>query len=237
MELLLPDYPAVRRLLTAAAKTPVTTVLLGETGVGKEYVADMIHKSSARASRPFVKFNCVGFAENVVDSELFGHVRGAFTGATENRIGLLEQANFGTLLIDEIGDMPMLLQAKLLRFLQDGEVRPVGSNQTRHVDARVLFATRRNLEELVKAGTFRDDLYYRIADLCITIPPLRSRPSEIPALASAFVAQANRDYKANVPEMTATDVAVMLRMSWPGNVRELRSYCRRHVLEGQGFAA
>jgi transcriptional regulator with GAF, ATPase, and Fis domain len=201
--------------------------------VGKEHVADLIHRHSQRASNPFIKISCVGFADDVIDSELFGHVRGAFTGASENRVGLLESAHGGTLLIDEIGDMSLTLQAKLLRFLQDGSLRPVGSSKTKHVDVRLLLATRRNLEQLVAGGHFRDDLYYRISDLHILIPPLRDRSEEIPHLAAKFVVQAATEFGLLVPAVSEIQHAVWARMPWPGNVRELRSACRRHTLLGE----
>lgn len=230
---LLQKLPKIRKLIESSATSTVTTVLLGETGVGKEYVADLIHQHSSRVSNPFVKISCVGFADDVIDSELFGHVRGAFTGATDNRVGLLESAHGGTLLIDEIGDMSLKLQAKLLRFLQDGEIRPVGSSKTRHINVRMLLATRRNLEQLVASGQFRDDLYYRISDLHITIPPLRDRPEELRPLALLFTGQAAKEFGREVPEISEIQHAVWARLPWPGNVREIRSACRRHVLLGE----
>lgn len=230
---LLLAHPKVQQSLTVAALHQVTTVLLGETGVGKEYVADLIQRAGKRRAMPFIKFSCVGFADDVIDSELFGHVRGAFTGAIENRVGLLESAHGGTLLIDEIGDMSLKVQAKLLRFLQDGEIRPVGSSKTKHVDCRSILATRRDLSAMVQAGTFRDDLYYRISDLTITLPPLRSRRCEIAGLSDRFMVRAAKDFSKTLSVLSDVDRGVMAQLPWSGNIRELQSYCRRLVLLSQ----
>ena len=224
-------HPEVQQSLVVAALHQVTTVILGETGVGKEYVADLIHRGGTRRQQPFVKFSCTGFADDVIDSELFGHVRGAFTGAIENRVGLLESAHGGTLLIDEIGDMSLKLQAKLLRFLQDGEIRPVGSSKVKHADCRSILATRRDLCAMVRAGDFRDDLYYRINDLMITLPPLRSRRCEIAGLSDGFMFTAAREFGKVGVKLTELDRAVMMHLPWEGNIRELRSHCRRVVLQ------
>ncbi len=222
----------IRLRLEKAAALDIPVLFTGETGVGKEHTADLVQSRSRRKDRPFVKVNCVGFTDSMIDSELFGHVRGAFTGALENRIGLLESAHNGTLFLDEIGDMPLDVQAKLLRFLQDKEVRPVGSNQTRKIDVRLMFATRRDLWREVEAGRFRDDLYFRIAEFPIHIPPLRERKDEIIPLAESFLASALREFGVPTPKQFCADRAGELRHSqWPGNVRELRAFVRRFALD------
>jgi len=210
----------------AAASSPVLVV--GETGTGKELVAHAIHKCSPRASRPFVTINAAAVPEALLESEMFGHVRGAFTGATQAHRGLFNEASGGTLFLDEIGDMPLGLQAKLLRVLQNGEVRAVGSGRFDSVDVRVIAATHRNLSELVKAGQFRDDLYYRLNVINILVPPLRARKSDIPQLATTFLARArDRAPHSRLRSLSDELLALLSSAHWAGNVRELQGTIER----------
>ena len=202
-------------------------LIRGESGTGKELVARAIHAASARRIRPFVAINCAGLAEGVIESELFGHVRGAFTGAAVTRLGMFGEADGGTLFLDEIGDMPLAAQAKLLRVLQEREVRAVGSDATRKVDVRVIAATHRDLEAEIRAGRFREDLFYRLAVVPITVPPLRDRRDDVAALADHFLARARaRNADCVLRSLSDELVAALARYGWPGNVRELE-----HVVE------
>jgi len=215
--------------LVGSATSPV--LIAGETGTGKELVARAIHACSARRSKPFVTVNAAAIPETLLESEMFGHVRGAFTGATQAHRGLLAEADGGTLLLDEIGDMPLGLQAKLLRVLQAGEIRAVGGDRIQRVDVRVLAATHRKLPELVREGRFREDLYYRLNVISITVPPLRARVADIPELARSFLARARErapvsPVKAISPEL----LELLTHGSWPGNVRELQSTIERLVV-------
>ena len=212
----------------AASETRVC--ILGETGTGKELVARTLHDKSPRHAGPFVTLNCAAVPAELIESELFGHEKGSFTGATSRHLGKFEQAHGGSLFLDEIGDMPTLMQAKLLRVLEQKEVERIGSGSTIQVDVRVIVATHRNLEELVKKGEFRQDLYHRIFVFPITLPPLRDRSEDIPLLVDYFahsVAEQN-DWKAR--EITADAYAELQRYSWPGNVRELRNVVERLLL-------
>ncbi len=212
----------------AASETRVC--ILGETGTGKELVARTLHAKSSRHAGPFVTLNCAAVPAELIESELFGHEKGSFTGATSRHLGKFEQAHGGTLFLDEIGDMPALMQAKLLRVLEQKEVERIGSDHLIQVDVRVIVATHRNLDELVKKGEFRQDLYHRIFVFPITLPPLRDRSDDIPLLVDYFaraVAEQN-DWKAR--EITADAYAELQRYSWPGNVRELRNVVERLLL-------
>lgn len=214
-------YSLVERL--AAVSSPA--LILGETGTGKELVARAIHQQGPRAQQPFVAVNCAAVPESLLESELFGHTRGAFTGATQVRRGLFVEADGGTLLLDEIGDMPLLLQAKLLRVLESGEVRPVGSDTVRRCDVRILAATHRTLEELVRAGTFREDLYYRLKVVTVKLPPLRERRLDIPLLVSHFVAGIRQRMPSSAIEcFTPEALQLLTEHDWPGNVRELEHF-------------
>jgi two-component system response regulator HydG len=215
--------------LVAGASSPV--LVTGETGTGKELVAHAIHRCSPRRGRPFVTVNAAAVPESLLESEMFGHVRGAFTGATQTHRGLFNEANGGTLFLDEIGDMPLGLQSKLLRVLQSGEVRSVGSGRPDCVDVRVIAATHRSLLELVKEGRFREDLYYRLDVISIKVPPLRARKSDIPRLASTFVARARERAPQSVVSSLSDDLVALLSAGhWPGNVRELQSTIERLVV-------
>ena len=226
---LLGDAPCMRELRAlldrvAAADSPV--LVHGETGTGKELVARAVHARSPRARGPFVAINCGALSEGLLESEIFGHERGAFTGALRAREGLVEVARGGTLFLDEIGEMDPALQVKLLRVLQDGEVRRVGSNRAHRVDVRFVAATNRDLAAAVKEGRFREDLYYRIRVLPVSVPPLRERPGDIPALAAAFLARM-RTGRAGPAEITPRAMAALQAYPWPGNVRELRNIVER----------
>jgi two-component system response regulator HydG len=215
----------------AASSAPVLVV--GETGTGKELVARAIHAESARAAGPFVAVNCAAVPEALLESELFGHVRGSFTGATQTRRGLFVEANGGTLLLDEIGDMPLALQAKLLRILETGEVRSVGSDTTRKIDARIVAATNRDLPALVREGRFRQDLYFRLKVVPIEIPPLRERREDVPLLLEHFLALSRARTPTSPVRGFHRDVAQILAdYPWAGNVRELENVVDRWVITG-----
>ncbi len=218
-------YPLCARL----AALDVTVVIEGETGTGKEVLAEAIHEQSPRASGPFVIFDCTAVPPNLVESELFGHERGAFTGATAARKGLFEQAHGGTLLIDEIGDLDLALQPKLLRAIERGEVRRVGSDRWQRMDVRVLAATRRNLDQEVQAGRFRDDLFHRLAIARIELPPLRRRTGDVAVLVRAFC----QELGARADAIPKEELARWEGYPWPGNVRELRNAVTRRVALGE----
>jgi transcriptional regulator with PAS, ATPase and Fis domain len=214
-------------ILERAARADATVLLLGETGTGKDVAARSLHAESTRASGPFVPVDCGAIPENLIESELFGHVRGAFTGAVANRKGAFEEADGGTLFLDEIGEMPLALQPKLLRALETKTIRRVGETQARPVDVRIVAATNRPLARAVNEGTFREDLYYRLAVIEVALPPLRARRTDVPALAQSF-------YERLVPGGKLPDayVAHLEGKSWPGNVRELRNAIERDVALG-----
>jgi two-component system nitrogen regulation response regulator NtrX len=229
--------PVMERLMAqiervAASETRVC--IQGETGTGKELVARTIHQRSARRGGPFVTLNCAAVPAELIESELFGHEKGAFTGATSRHVGKFEQAGGGTLFLDEIGDMPLNMQAKLLRVLEEGEIERVGGDQPIPVDARVVVATHRNLEELVRQGAFRPDLFHRIYVFPISLPPLRERAEEIPLLAAHFAAQAAAQNNWKPKTFSAEALEVLKSYGWPGNVRELRNVVERVLLLADG---
>lgn len=216
---------AVRELLERADRLAPTTVPLllhGESGTGKEVLARRIHHRSRRSSGPFVAENCAAVSEALFESEFFGHAKGAFTGADRDREGLLQRASGGTLLLDEVGEMPPALQAKLLRVLEDGRVRPVGAEHEVEVDVRILSATNRDPAELVREGRFREDLLYRLQGVRIDIPPLRERPEDVVTLARTFLAELDRDHGTN-RSFAPGQLQALARHPWPGNSRELRN--------------
>jgi DNA-binding NtrC family response regulator len=221
----------VREAIARVAPTDATVLIVGETGTGKELAARAIHRNSRRAQKPLVAVNCAAFAETLLESELFGHERGAFTGADRARQGLFEAAHGGTLFLDEAGEMSPAAQAKLLRVLVDGQVQRVGSTQTRSVDVRVLAATHRNLQERVAQGLFRQDLYYRLAVFPVQIPPLRERKEDLPGLCEELCGRIARDLKVRPLRVGAAALAKLARYDFPGNIRELRNLLERaHIL-------
>ncbi|HEY5950778.1 MAG TPA: sigma-54 dependent transcriptional regulator, partial [Kofleriaceae bacterium] len=226
------EMDAVRALIAQVAVSEVSVLISGETGVGKELCAEMVHRQSRRAARPFVKLNCSTITESLIESELFGHERGAFTGATGATPGLFEAGDGGTVFLDEIGELPLSAQAKLLRVLEDKVVRRVGSAVGRTLDVRFVAATNRMLHDEIDAGRFRRDLYYRIAGVTISIPPLRERPGEIAGLARAFAARPRG--QASPTSLDDSVLDALRRHQWPGNIRELRSTIERAVLFANG---
>jgi DNA-binding NtrC family response regulator len=223
------------RRIQKVARSKSTVLVIGETGTGKELIAQAIHNISPRAGKPFKVINCAALSETLLESELFGHVKGAFTGAVSDKKGILEAADGGTLFLDEIGDMPLSMQAKLLRTLETGEVQPVGSHQSRRVDVRFVAATHRNLQESVKNGLFREDLLYRLdAQGAIRIPPLRERREDIPLLVHHFIQQANRENGLAIEGITTEAMRKLTNHAWPGNVRELRNVVQSMVIESEG---
>jgi two-component system response regulator HydG len=215
------------------ARSSAPVLVTGETGVGKELVARAIHARSTRRDKPFVAVNTSAIPQELLEGEIFGHARGGFTGAVQARKGLLTEADGGTLLLDEIGDMSFGLQAKLLRVLQFGDVRPVGSDRVHHVDVRVIASTHQDLPVLLKEGRFREDLYFRLNVLSVHVPPLRDRPEDIPALAAHFLAQAcQRAPMSPVRSIGKEALQMLSERAWPGNVRELASSIERAVVFG-----
>ena len=218
------------RTVEKIAPTEITTLLLGESGTGKEVFARAIHKQSPRATKPFVAINCASIPENLLESELFGYEKGAFTGANKTTLGKIECANGGTLLLDEIGDMPLSLQAKMLRFLQERVIERIGGRQEIEADVRVICATHRNLAEMVANQTFREDLYYRISEITLTIPPLRERGHDIIIIAKALLHKFNKEYHSQIHGFTDNAIQAMLLHSWPGNIRELQNKLKSAVI-------
>jgi len=229
-----PRMREVYRLLGRAAASGSTVLLRGESGTGKEVAARALHRGSPRAGRPFVAVNCATLTETLLESELFGHERGAFTGAVERRLGKVEKADGGTLFLDEVGELPLPLQAKLLRFLQEREFERLGSNRPIRVDVRVVAATNRDLERAIREGTFREDLYYRLNVITLHLPPLRERREDVPLLASYFAALASERLGRPVAGFTPEARACLLRYDWPGNVRELSNAVERAIVLGEG---
>jgi two-component system response regulator AtoC len=237
LDRIITNDPAMRQLCESVkriAQRNASVVIHGESGVGKELLAASLHYNSPRAAHPFVKVNCGAIPEGLLESEFFGHEKGAFTGAVARRTGRFEHADGGTLFLDEIGELPLSLQVKLLRIVQDREFERVGGDRTLHVDVRLVAATNRNLEEMVAAGTFRQDLYYRLNVVNLSIPPLRQRPSDIPLLASHFLRKFAEEHNGEIDGFDDHALAVMQRYSWPGNVRELANAVERAVVMSSG---
>ncbi|MBI4559571.1 MAG: sigma 54-interacting transcriptional regulator [Candidatus Hydrogenedentes bacterium] len=232
-EELLGATPAMRRVIELTRKvapTDSTVLLLGESGTGKELLAHTVHRLSTRREMPFIAINCAALPETLLESEMFGHVKGAFTGAESDKRGLFEEADGGTIFLDEIGDMALLTQAKLLRVLQDGEIRPVGASTSRRVDVRVIAATNRDLTEAVAVKSFREDLYFRLNVIQIRIPPLRERMEALPHLVNYFLARFSAKYGKPARELAAECQAVLRNYEYPGNVRELESIIAHAVI-------
>ena len=227
----------MRRVMASVdrvAASEARVCILGETGTGKELIARALHDRSPRRGGPFVTLNCAAVPGELIESELFGHEKGSFTGAASRHVGKFEQAHHGTLFLDEIGDMPLVMQAKLLRVLEERQVERVGGDRAIPVDVRVIVATHRNLDELVKKGAFRQDLYHRIYVFPLLLPPLRERAEDIPALIAHFAAQVSEQNGWKVKSFTADAMAELQRCSWPGNVRELRNAVERLLLLADG---
>ncbi len=222
------------RTVSKVAEFKSTVLIMGESGTGKELIARAIHERSPRADKPFVAVNCGAIPENLLESELFGYIRGAFTDAVRNKQGLFEEADGGTLFLDEIGELPLGLQVKLLRVLQEDEIRRVGENKPRKVDVRILAATIRDLSAEVKSGGFREDLFYRLNVLSLKIPPLRDRPEDIPLLVSHFLERCNIKLGAAVRGVDAAAMKMLVDYAWPGNVRELQNIMERAVILTDG---
>lgn len=220
----------VRSLIAQVATTPTTVLFLGETGVGKDLAARIIHERSRVADKPFIPVNCTALVGSLMESELFGHRKGAFTGADEERPGLLEEADGGTLFLDEIGDMPLELQAKLLRFLQTGEVRRVGAVKSRRVEVRVIAATNRDMDKAQDEGLFRRDLYHRFNTFTIRIPPLRERRVDVPRLALHFLTRAEKRLNKSMSGIDDAAMSLLVDHDWPGNARELANVIERAVI-------
>ena len=218
------------RLIKDVAATNTTVLIDGESGVGKELIANAIHYNSPRVKRPFVKVNCGVLAESLLESELFGHVRGAFTGAIKDKIGRFEMANGGTLFLDEIGDISLNMQLKLLRVLQEGEFERVGGTETLKVDVRIVAATNKDLKKAIKEGTFRQDLYYRLNVIPILVPPLRERREDIKYLVNHFIEKFNRVYGKSIREIEPRAMEIIENYDYPGNIRELENLIERIVV-------
>jgi Nif-specific regulatory protein len=224
----------VYRLVRLAAPRSANVLLIGETGTGKELIAKAVHKLSRRADGPFIRVNCGALHENLLESELFGHVKGAFTGAVENKTGRFEAAHGGTISLDEINSTTPKLQVKLLRVLQEREFERVGESRTIRVDVRIIAATNASLEELVGVGEFREDLYYRLNVIPVMLPPLRERRDDIPQLAAYFLRRYSEQHKCVVPELTPGAVEGLKVHDWPGNVRELENALERLIVLADG---
>jgi len=236
-EQLIGNSPALESVLgnvERVAPTDSTVLLQGETGTGKELIARAIHNISPRCGRPYIKLNCAAIPFDLLESELFGHERGAFTGAIAQKVGRFEMADKGTLFLDEVGDIPLALQAKLLRVLQEQEFERLGSTRTHQVDVRLVAATNRDLPDMVKRGEFRSDLYYRLNVFPITLPPLRARREDIPDLVQHFVEIYGRRMGKQIERVPAETMSAFTSYEWPGNVRELQNFIERSVILSDG---
>jgi two-component system, NtrC family, response regulator HydG len=224
------SFKSVLQNVMVVARSETSVLLLGETGTGKEKIAECIHMLSSKKGRPFIKVNCAALPSTLIESELFGHERGAFTGAMERRIGKFEQANGGTIFLDEIGEMPLEMQVKFLRVLQEKEIERIGGKETLKIDVRIIAATNRVLEKEIAEGRFRMDLYYRLSVFPITLPPLRERKDDIPLLANHFLVYYSRKLGKQINEITSDTLNKLIQYDWPGNIRELENVIERSVL-------
>ncbi|HBM2140254.1 TPA: acetoacetate metabolism transcriptional regulator AtoC, partial [Escherichia coli] len=234
---ILTNSPAMMDICKDTAKialSQASVLISGESGTGKELIARAIHYNSRRAKGPFIKVNCAALPESLLESELFGHEKGAFTGAQTLRQGLFERANEGTLLLDEIGEMPLVLQAKLLRILQEREFERIGGHQTIKVDIRVIAATNRDLQAMVKEGTFREDLFYRLNVIHLILPPLRDRREDISLLANHFLQKFSSENQRDIIDIDPMAMSLLTAWSWPGNIRELSNVIERAVVMNSG---
>jgi two-component system response regulator AtoC len=235
---------AVFALAEKVCQYDTTVLITGESGTGKELIAKGIHFGGKRVDMPLVPVNCGGIPENLLESELFGYRKGAFTGADRNKKGLFEEADGGTIFLDEIGEMPLSLQVKILRVLQENEIRPVGDSKSKGINVRVIAATAKNLEEEIRRGTFRDDLFYRLNVMPIHLPPLRERPEDIPSLVRHFIEKFNTLLRKSIRDISPAAMSMLLRHRWPGNVRELENaieraviLCEDHMLVPENFSS
>jgi len=229
-----PEMLRIGRVIEKVAASTATVTLLGESGTGKEVLARGLHQASPRKGERFVAINCAAIPENLLESELFGYEKGAFTGAAKTTLGKIETANGGTLMLDEIGDLPMPLQAKLLRFLQERVIERIGGRQEIPVDVRIVCATHQDLKELIKAGRFREDLYYRLAEIIVTIPPLRARSGDAALLAHAFARRFAEEQHCPILPLSEDALRAIEAHPWPGNVRELENCMKRAVIMADG---
>lgn len=220
----------VKEMIQKVAPTPASVLILGETGTGKEMIAGAIQESSHLSSKPFVKINCTAFAPSLLESELFGYVKGAFTGAIKDRKGLLHKGDGGTIFLDEIGDISLEMQVKILRFLQFGEIRPVGATETEIITARIIAATNKDLQEMVKENKFRKDLFYRLNTFSINLPPLRDRKEDIPVLSYLFLNKSVAKLNKKVSSISSSAMSCLNEYNYPGNIRELQSLIERAVI-------
>ena len=221
---------ALRQQIAVTAPTNGRVLIYGESGTGKELVAHALHVASRRSNQPFVEVNCAAIPEELIESELFGHIKGSFTGASEDKTGKFQKADGGTLFLDEVGDMSLKTQSKVLRVLEEQRFEPVGSNAAVKVDVRVIAATNKKLEEEIARGSFREDLFYRLNVIPFSVPPLRERPEDIPVLARFFLSEFSSAYGRRTKELSSAALDVLMRYPWPGNVRELRNLIERLVI-------
>jgi len=224
-----PSMIEIYKTVSRVAPTDALVLIEGETGTGKELIAEEIHKNSPRASRPFVPVDCASMAPSLIESELFGAMKGAYTGSHQDRVGVFEAANGGTVFLDEVGEVDLNFQLKLLRFLQEKEIRPLGSSRPRKVDVRIVAATNKNLPKMVEEGKFREDLWYRLDVVRIQVPPLRERPGDVPLLAGAFLKRYNERYNLDA-RLTESGLHALNDTTWPGNVRQLQHVMERLVI-------
>jgi len=229
-----PAMTGVFELIKLISSASASVLISGESGSGKELVARAIHNSGPRKNKPFIPLNCTAIPENLLESELFGHVKGSFTGAVSDKKGLFEEADKGTLFLDEIGDLSLALQAKLLRVLQDKQIRPVGGSQLKNVDVRIIAATHRDLKIMVKDGRFREDLFYRLNVVPVRVPALRERMEDIPLLVENFINKFGAQHDSSVKEISPEAMAVLMAHPWPGNVRELENVIERAMVLSRG---
>ncbi|MEJ2692856.1 MAG: sigma-54 dependent transcriptional regulator [Candidatus Thiodiazotropha sp.] len=225
-----PEFQTVLRAMRIVSATDATVLVTGESGTGKELLAEALYENSRRRDRPFITVNCAALPVQLAESELFGHRRGAFTGASSDGVGKMQAADGGTLFLDEIGELPLAVQAKLLRFLETGECQPVGQPLSQRVDVRIITATNRNLSQAVKEGSFRSDLYYRLYVVPLELPPLRERSGDIPLLMKGLTEELAQQYGLQPPRYSKAALKVLNGYRWPGNVRELKNFCERMLI-------